>query len=1247
MTQQVISLNTANSSELPYLIFPELNIKLLIDSGSTKSFINPELAFKCFPNCIRNDPFIVSTVFQKSAHQYSAEIPASKIFELPKQTNLKFYLFKFHNVFDGLIGIDNLKILQANVNFDKGYLITPYTKIKLCFHETRTELNCITISPRCEQLIQIPTSIRNGEIIIPYQKIHNCEIPECLTIAKNGKALTSILNNTCEPITLDFSEPLVVEEFCMKDLENITLNNFDDTPKNPQLNLPLLRTDHLNEEEKSVILDLCSKFSDIFYQDGTPLTFTSRVKHHIRTTDEVPIYTKTYRYPFVHKKEVETQINKMLSQNIIRQSNSPWSSPIWVVPKKLDASGVQKWRVVIDYRKLNLKSLDDKYPLPNITDLLDKLGKCQYFTTLDLASGFHQIEMNESDIQKTAFSTENGHYEFLRMPFGLKNAPATFQRVMDNILRGITNEKCAVYLDDIIIYSSSLQEHIVKLTEVFKRLRESNFKIQIDKSEFLKKEVAYLGHVVTPDGVKPNPDKIKAIKHYPIPKTTKEIKGFLGLLGYYRRFINNFSKITKPLTKCLKKGATIEHNEEFVSCFERCKTLLINEPILQYPDFSKPFNLTCDASNVALGCVLSQGPIGKDLPIAYASRTLNESEQNYSTIEKECLCLVWSTKYFRPYLFGRKFNIITDHKPLQWLFSLKDPASKLVRWRIKLQEFDYQIIYKKGKLNTNADALSRIELHTKETKGFDLGEYANQVTQNLDNDTDNIINVGEYSNQIVQAPDNENTLNNDNTDQISTQVHADDDPPEIPADDDATVHSNQEQNLTAEVPILEIPVNYGANQIVIREVLHSPAKTKTHILFEKKRRFAVQISTNNFEQDIMDFIKAFIVPEKSYHLYFETPDTYERFCEVIRKNFKWPSIKFKRCLTKLLDVTNKDDIFEIIKNYHESKSNHRGIEETEQKIKTKYYWPNLKNSIQTYINDCEICQISKYERNPVKIKMNVTPTATRPFEIIHLDTYTLEQTKFLTIIDSFSKYAQAYPIKSLSSTEIVDNLLFYFSHHKIPKQIIVDNGTEFKNSVVTELLQLHKIQIHFCSPHHPQSNGVVERLHSTLAEHIRLLNNQNFSKTPISQKMIYAILAYNNSLHSATKIKPTDVINGHITEDNPFDINIEQVLLSDYINDHKDKTKILYSKINEKLVNSKELVINKINEKREDPEIFEPDKTAYVKKHIRQKHADKFSQPTKLLSVNKERKTAKTQSHEKIHLSNLKRPLRNRYSFAN
>lgn len=276
--------------------------------------------------------------------------------------------------------------------------------------------------------------------------------------------------------------------------------------------------------------------------------------------------------------------------------------------------------------------------------------------------------------------------EFL--PMGLKNSPSTFQRVMDNVLRGLQNVICLVYLDDIIVFSTSLQEHITNLEKVFQRLRESNFKIQMDKSEFLKLETAYLGHVISRDGIKPNPDKIKAIENYPLPKTTKQIKQFLGLLGYYRKFIPDFAKITKPITQCLKKNKSIILDSNYINCFEKCKRLLKNDPILQYPDFSREFILTTDASNFAIGAILSQGPVGCDKPIAYASRTLNDSETNYSTIEKELLAIVWTTKYFRPYLFGRKFKVITDHKPLQWLMNLKEPNSRLTRWRLKLSEYN-------------------------------------------------------------------------------------------------------------------------------------------------------------------------------------------------------------------------------------------------------------------------------------------------------------------------------------------------------------------------------------------------------------------------------------------------------------------------------------------------------------------------------------------------------------------------------
>ena len=278
--------------------------------------------------------------------------------------------------------------------------------------------------------------------------------------------------------------------------------------------------------------------------------------------------------------------------------------------------------MVIDYRKLNAKTIDDKFPIPNITEVLDKLGRNVYFATLDLTSEFHQIEMEEKSVPKTAFNTDNGHFEFKRMPFGLKNVPATFQRMMNSILKDQINKKCLVYLDDIIVFGISLQEHLKNLKEIFENLWKNNLKIQPDKSEFLMKEAGYLGHVISEKGIKPNPDKIVAVKNYPIPRTQKEIKAYPGLLGYYRKFIPDFAKLMKPLTKSFKEGSKININDdEYINSLEKSKILLINSPILQYPNFDETFTLTTDASNYALGAVLSQNKDGKDLPIAYASRT--------------------------------------------------------------------------------------------------------------------------------------------------------------------------------------------------------------------------------------------------------------------------------------------------------------------------------------------------------------------------------------------------------------------------------------------------------------------------------------------------------------------------------------------------------------------------------------------------------------------------------------------------
>ncbi|KAL6417636.1 hypothetical protein ACFW04_012606 [Cataglyphis niger] len=468
-----------------------------------------------------------------------------------------------------------------------------------------------------------------------------------------------------------------------------------------------LRLNHLNKEESDHVSRLIDKQQDLFHLPGSKLGFTSVIKHKIVTSDEQPINTKQYRFPPIHKEEIDKQIKELLDNDVIKPSESPYNSPLWIVPKKADFKGNKRWRMVIDYRALNEKTIGDAYPLPNITEILDQLGSAKYFSVFDLASGFHQIPMHESHAGKTAFSTPHGHYEFNRMPFGLKNAPATFQRLMDQVLSGLQGSELFVYLDDIVLYASSLREHEIKFDKLAERLRQANLKLQPDKCEFLRKEVGYLGHIISDQGVKPDPAKIRAVKEFPTPRNAKNIKQFLGLAGYYRRFIPNFSKTARPLTNLLKKEEPFDWTDEQESAFVQLREALCTEPILQYPDFTKPFVVTTDASGYAIGGILSQGSIDKDLPIAYTSRLLNTAEKNYSTIEKELLAIVYCVNYFRPYLYGRRFELVTDHKPLVWLHSVKDPTSRLVRWRLKLAEYEYEVKYKAGRTNVNADALSR------------------------------------------------------------------------------------------------------------------------------------------------------------------------------------------------------------------------------------------------------------------------------------------------------------------------------------------------------------------------------------------------------------------------------------------------------------------------------------------------------------------------------------------------------------
>lgn len=440
-----------------------------------------------------------------------------------------------------------------------------------------------------------------------------------------------------------------------------------------------------------------------------PLGTCNLYPHVIDTGDSLPISNPPRVISEKERANQDEHVSNLLNDGVIRDSKSPWASLPHCVPKKTGET-----RMVIDYRKLNKVTKKDSFPLPNIELALSCLRGSAYFTILDLASGYHQVKMHESSIEKTAFITHSGLYEYVYMPFGLTNAPATFQRCVNKMLAGLLYKKVLCFLDDILIFSATFEEHVTRLREVLMRIKDVGFTIKPEKAFFCVSGISYLGHFVDSSGIKMQPSKVAAVQDFPVPKSVRDIKAFIGLCGYYRKFIPNFSKISEPLSRLTKKEEKFIFGPEQILAFETMRRKLLEPTCLIHYDPTIPVELHCDASYTGLGATIGHFTDEGFRPIQFASRLLSNAEKNYSVTDLEGLCLVWAVTKFSRYLVGTHFKIYTDHRPLQWLSSKAKLPRRLERYALELQGYDYEVVYKTGKSNLDADALSRFPVSSPE-----------------------------------------------------------------------------------------------------------------------------------------------------------------------------------------------------------------------------------------------------------------------------------------------------------------------------------------------------------------------------------------------------------------------------------------------------------------------------------------------------------------------------------------------------